>query len=105
VEQPVTDSRLANRAAVACLVLLAVDVLLVPAIAVSGRDFDWKHDRMGDMLWLLAGQAAVLLLAAAGCWLISGWRTLRRAPVLRRHHAGRYVSADELTELRDNRST
>jgi hypothetical protein len=58
---------------------------------------------MGDMLWLLAGQAAVLLLAATGCWLVGAWRTLRRrAPVLRRRHAGRYVTADELTELRNN---
>jgi hypothetical protein len=101
--KPVTDARQAIRAAVACLVLLAVNLMLVAVIAVSGRDLDWKHDRMGDMLWLLAGQAAVLLLGAAGCWLVGAWRTVRRrAPVLRRRHAGRYVSADEVTELRDD---
>ena len=100
---PVTDARQPIRAAVACLVLLAVNFTLVFVIAVSGRDLDWKHDRMGDMLGLLAGQAVVLLLGAAGCWLVGAWRTVRRrAPVLRRRHAGRYVSADELTALRDD---
>jgi hypothetical protein len=91
------------RAALACLVVLAVDFMLVAVIAVSGRDLDWKHDRMGDLLLLLAGQAAVLLLGAAVCWLVGAWRAVRRrAPVLRRRHAGRYVSAAEVTELRDN---
>jgi hypothetical protein len=51
------DARQAIRAAVACLVLLAVNLMLIVVIAVSGCDLDWKHDRMGDMLWLLVGQA------------------------------------------------
>jgi hypothetical protein len=100
---PVTDARQAIRPVVACLVLWAVNFMLVAVIAVSGRDLAWKLGRMGDMLWLLAGQAALLLLAAAGCWLVGAWRTVRRrAPVLRRRHAGRYVRADELTALRDD---
>jgi hypothetical protein len=91
------------RAAGACLVLWAVNFMLIVVITVSDRDLDWKHDQLGHMLWLLAGQAAVLLLGTAGCWLVGACRTLRRrAPVLRRRHAGRYVSADELTDLRDN---
>jgi hypothetical protein len=85
------------------LVLLAVNFMLVAVIAVSGRDLDWEHDRMGEMLWFLAGQAVVLLLGATGCCLTAAWRALRRrAPVLRRRHAGRYVSAAEVTALRDD---
>ena len=61
---PVTDALQAIRAAVACLLPLAVNFMLIAVIVVSGRDLEWKHDRMGDMLWLLAGQAAVLLFCS-----------------------------------------
>jgi hypothetical protein len=82
--------RHATRAVGAWLVLLAVNVMLMMMIAVSGRDHEWKHDRISDVVWFLAGQTAVLLLGAAGCWLVGVWRTVRRrAPVLRRRHTGR----------------
>jgi hypothetical protein len=101
--KPPTDVRQAIRVTVGCLALLAANFALIAAIAVSGRDLDWKHARMGEVLWLLAGQVAVAVLAAAGCWLVGALRAVRRrAPWLRRRYAGRYVSAGELTELRDD---
>jgi hypothetical protein len=45
-------------------------------------------------------QAAVVLLAAAGCWLVGAVHALRRrAPLLRRRHAGRYLGVGELTDI------
>jgi hypothetical protein len=42
----------------------------------------------------------VVLLATAGCWLVGPVRAVRRrAPLLRRRYAGRYVSAEVLAEL------
>jgi hypothetical protein len=42
----------------------------------------------------------VVLLAAAGCWLVGAVRAVRRrAPLLRRRYGGRYVPAEDLAEL------
>jgi hypothetical protein len=89
------------RWAVACMGVLATEFGLVLAVAFSGQDFSWKHDRIADLFWLVAGQAVVLLLGSGVCWLIGALRAVRRrAPLLRRLHAGCYVTANELNALR-----
>jgi hypothetical protein len=52
----------------------------------------------------VGGQA--VFVGAGVCWLIGAVRTVRRrAPMLRRRHASRYVSVAELAELRLNPPT
>ena len=99
--KPATDERRAARWAAVCVATLVVDLALFSLIAFSGQDFGWKHARMSELWWLIAGQAVAVFVGAGVCWLIGAVRTVgRRAPVRRRRHAGRYVSAADLTELR-----
>jgi hypothetical protein len=96
----VTDARREMRAGVACLVWWCLNFALVLGVLLGDRDLGWQHARLGELIWLLAGQAAVVLLAAAGIWLVGAVRALRRrAPLLRRRYAGRYVPAEVLAEL------
>ena len=97
---PATDARREIRAGVAFLVWWGVNAALVFGVLLGDRDLGWQHARLGELLWLLAGQVAVVLLAAAGCWLVGAVRAVRRrAPLLRRRYAGRYVPTEMLAEL------
>jgi hypothetical protein len=58
---------------------------------------NWKHARLGELIWSLAGQGAVVVLGAAGCWLVGAVRAVRRrAPLLRRRYRGRYVPSEDV---------
>jgi hypothetical protein len=101
--KPATDERQTARSAAVCAAPLMLELALFLPIAFSGQDFSWKHARLGELLWLVGGQTVAVFVGAGVCWLIGAVRTVRRrAPVLRRRHAGRYVSVAELAELRLN---
>jgi hypothetical protein len=86
-----------------CAAPLVVNVVLFSLITFGGRDFSWKQARMVELGWLVAGQAVAVLVGTGTIWLFGALRTMRRrAPVLRRRHAVRYVGTDELADLRLN---
>jgi len=69
-----------------------VNAALVFGVLLGDRDLGWQHAWLGEPIWLLAEQVTVVLLAVAECWLVGAVRAVRRrAPLLRRRYAGRYV--------------
>ncbi|GGL21040.1 hypothetical protein [Mangrovihabitans endophyticus] len=97
---PVADARRWARAGVACLGWWCLNCALVVGVVLGDGSLGWKHARLGELIWLLAGQGAVLVLGAAGCWLVGAVRAVRRrAPLLRRRYRGRYVPGEVLAEL------
>jgi len=97
---PVADPRRQARAGVACLVWWCLNAALVFGVVLGDGSLSWKHARLGELIWLLAGQGAVLVLATAGCRLVGAVRAVRRrAPLLRRRYRSRYVPSEDLAEL------
>ena len=97
---PVPDARREMRAGVAGLVWWGVNFALVFGVLLGDGSLGWQRARLGELMWLLAGQVAVVLLGAAGYWLVGAVRAVRRrAPVLRRRYAGQYLSAGDLAGL------